>query len=228
MPRPSRRLVAAQDILVERHVGVVLDGDLVVVVDHHQVAQFLGAGQRGCFRRDAFLQVTVRSDHKDVVVERRGAGSGVGVEQAARVALAVGEAHRGSQTLAEGAGGDLHTGGVAVFGVAGDLGAPGAQGLDVVHFQAVTGEEQLQVQREGGVAGGEDKTVTAGPTVIAGIMAHDLLEQHVSNGGQGHGGAGVTVAHLLHGVCGEYTRGVHGAGVLFGPVQRLLKVRHGG
>ena len=44
---PAVGLVALLDVLVERDVGVVLDRDLVVVVDQDQVAELLGAGDRG-------------------------------------------------------------------------------------------------------------------------------------------------------------------------------------
>lgn len=81
-----------------------------------------GAGQRGCFRRDAFLQVTVEAITKMLWSNGEVPGAASASNRPRDVALAVGEAHRGSQTLAEGAGGDLHTGGVAVFEVAGDLG----------------------------------------------------------------------------------------------------------
>ena len=42
---PAVGLVAGQDVLGERHIGVVLDRDVVLVVDHHEVAQFLVSGE---------------------------------------------------------------------------------------------------------------------------------------------------------------------------------------
>ena len=64
-----------------------------------------------------------------------------------------------------------------VFGVAGGESTPGAQGFQIAHFQAVAAEEQLSVQGEGGMAGGEDEAVTAFPAVVGGILVHDLLEE---------------------------------------------------
>jgi hypothetical protein len=115
---PAVGLVALQDILGEGDVGVVLDGDVVLIVDNNEVAEFLVAGQRGSLGRDAFLEVAVGRDHPDGVVEGRLAGGSVGVEEAAHPALGVGEADRGGQALAQRTGGDFHAGGVLVLGVA--------------------------------------------------------------------------------------------------------------
>ena len=54
------------------------------------------------------------------------------------------------------------------------------------------------------------------------VVPHQLLEQKVSGRSQAHRGAGVAVAHLLHGVGGQDTHGVNGALVEVGPGQFLL------
>ena len=81
-------------------------------------------------------------------------------------ALGVREADRGRQALAQRAGGDLHAGGVLVLRVARGQRAPGPQRLQVLQFQAVAGEEQLDVQGQGRVPGGEDEPVAAQPVRI--------------------------------------------------------------
>src|SRR5699024_5141224 len=75
--------VAGGRVLTEGDGGVVLDGDPVVVPDHQQVRQFLGPCQRRGLTGHAFLEVAVGGEHDDRVVERRGAGRGVGIEQSA-------------------------------------------------------------------------------------------------------------------------------------------------
>ena len=75
---PAVGLVALGDVLGEGDVGVVLDGDLVRVVDHDEVAELLVAGERGGLAGHALLQVAVAGDHVDEVVERARAGRGVG------------------------------------------------------------------------------------------------------------------------------------------------------
>ena len=52
---PAVGLVARADVLGERDVGVALDRDLVGVVDHREVAELLGAGDRGGLGADALL-----------------------------------------------------------------------------------------------------------------------------------------------------------------------------
>ena len=78
--------VAGGDVLGQGDVGVVLDGDPVAVVDQRQVAQPLGAGQRGRLGADALLDVAVGGQAVDLVVEERLARGGVGIEQAALAA----------------------------------------------------------------------------------------------------------------------------------------------
>ena len=42
---PAVSLIASGGVLRQRDLGVVLDGDLVGVVHHHEIAELLGAGQ---------------------------------------------------------------------------------------------------------------------------------------------------------------------------------------
>ena len=206
---PVVGLVALRDVFRERDVGVVLDRDLVRVVDDDEVAELLVAGERGGLAGHALLEVAIARDDVDVVVEGAGARGCVRVEQAALVAGGVGESDGRGESLAERPGGDLDAVGVAVLGVAGGLRTPGAQGLEVVELEAVAGEEQLDVLGQRAVPGRQDETVATQPLVIVRIAAHDLLEQQVRGGSQAHRGAGVAVAHLLHGVGGENTCRVH-------------------
>ena len=89
---PAIGLVAGGDVLSERDVRIVFDGDLVRVVDGDQIAQLLVAGQRPGLAGDALLQVAVARDHVDEVVERARARGSIRIEQAALVAGGVREA----------------------------------------------------------------------------------------------------------------------------------------
>ena len=197
---------------------------MVAVPDDDQVAELLVTCERARLGGDAFLHVTLGGDDVDVVVEGGGARCCFGIEHAAHTALCVGETNGGCQALAERAGSDFYTLGVLVFGVAGGEGTPGAQGFQVLHFEAVAAEEQLSVQGEGGVAGGQDEAVTAFPAVVGGILVHDLLEEQVGDRRQAHCGAGVTGSDLFYGVCGEDTCGIYGALVGFCPLEVLCHV----
>ncbi len=221
---PAVGPVALQGVLGQRDVGVVLDRDLVAVVEHDQVPELLGAGQRRGLAGDALLDVAVGGDHVDVVVERAGAGRCIRIEQAAFVARGHRHADRRGQALPERAGGDLHTEGVPELRVARGLGAPGAQRLDVGELQAETAEVQLQVQGEAAVPAGQDEPVAAQPVGVAGVVPHHPLEQRVGQRRQAHRRAGVSVADLLHRVGGQDAHRVDGQRIDVGPVIGMVRL----
>ncbi len=211
--------VAGRDVLAEGDRGVVLDGDLVVVVDHHEVAELLVAGERGGLGAHALLQVAVAAHHVDVVVEQALADRRLGVEQAALAPGGHGHADGVGDALAEGAGRGLDAGGVVDLGMAGGLAAPGAQGLEVLELEAEAAEEELVVEGEAGVAAGQDEPVARDPVGVGGVVAHHLLEQQVGHRRQAHRRPRVTVAHLLHGVHRQDPDGVDRLAVEIGPLQ---------
>jgi hypothetical protein len=116
---PAVGLVPHRDVLAERDVGVVLDGDLVRVVDDGEVAELLVARERRGLGGHPLHEVTVGGENPHVVVEDALAGLGLRVEQSALAALGHGHADRRGQPGAERAGGDLDTLGVVHLGVAG-------------------------------------------------------------------------------------------------------------
>ena len=166
---PVVRIVPGADILAEGDVRVALDGNLVAVVDHDEVAELLVAGEGRSLARDAFLQVAVARDDVDEMVERAGAGVGIRIEQSTFVACGIGESDGGGQTLAERAGGDLDARGVTVFGVTGCLRPPGAVGAQVVELQPVPAKVQLDVLRQRAVTAGEHEPIPTDPCRIARI-----------------------------------------------------------
>jgi len=67
---PAVGLIPGADVLGEGDLGVVLDGDVVVVPQQREVAELLGAGERGGLGADALFEVAVGGEAPDVVVER--------------------------------------------------------------------------------------------------------------------------------------------------------------
>ena len=181
---PAVGLVAGQDILVEGDGGVVLDGDVVVVPDDGDVAELLGAGQRGGLGGHALFEAAVAGDDVDVVVEHGLAQGSLGVEQAVDAAGVHGEADGGGDAGAQRAGGDFNALGVAVLGVARGQGAGCAQGLDVVELETEAGQVELDVLGQRRVAGREDEAVAADPTGVGGVDVHDLVVEEVGGGGE--------------------------------------------
>jgi hypothetical protein len=212
-------------VLGEGGGGVALDGDVVVVVDEDQVAQLLVARERGGLGGDALLQVAVRDDAPDGVVEGRLALRRLGVEQTALVAGGHRHAHRVRDTLPERAGRGLHARGVPVLGVTRRLRTVRAERLQVVQSELVAGEEELGVKGQRGVAGGQDEPVAAGPLRVGGVVSHHLLKDRVRRRGQAHRGARVAVSDLLHGVSSQDAGGVDGSAVEFGPFEAVGALR---
>ena len=220
---PAVGAVAGGGVLGQRDVGVVLDRDLVVVVEHDEVAQLLDGRQRRRLGGHALFHVAVGGDHVDVVVERAGSRGGVGVEQAALVARRHRHADRRGQALAQRAGGDLNALGVPELRVPGRLGAPGAQRLDVGQLEAEAAEVELQVQRQAAVPAGQHEPVAAQPVGVAGVVAHRALKQRVGQRRQAHRRPGMAVADFLHRVGGQHPNGVDGGRVDLGPVVGVVR-----
>lgn len=216
---PAVRLVALKGVLGDGRLRVALDGDVVVVPQQHQVAELLVAGQGGRLVGDALLEAAVARDRVDHVVERGGALGGLRVEQAALVAGGHGHAHRVGDALAEGARGGLHARGVAVLRVAGGLGTPGAEGLQVIQLEAETGQVELGVESQGRVPRGEHETVATDPLRVRRVVSHHLLEEGVCDGGQAHRRTRVAVTDLLDRVRGQDPGGVDSTLVQIGPVE---------
>jgi hypothetical protein len=216
---PAVRLVPGRNVLAQRDPGVVLDRYLVVVVQQDQVAQPVVAGQGADLVADALLDVAVRGEAVDVVVEQRGARLGVRVEQAALAAAGDGHADGVAEALPERAGGGLDAGRVPVLRVTRCLRAPLPQRAQVVQVQAVAGEVELDVERQAGVPAGQDKAVAAGPQRLGRIVPQDALEQQVSRRSEAHRRTGMAVAGALHGVHGQHADRVDRAAVQVGPGQ---------
>ena len=125
------------------------------------------------------------------MVERGVFLRGFRIEQTALETLAVGKADGGSEALAQRAGGHFDTGGQAVLGVTRGTGVSATtEVLEVVQGQAITGEVQLDVLGEGGVATGKDEAITALPVGIVRIVLDEMLVQRVGDGRQGNGEPG--------------------------------------
>jgi hypothetical protein len=100
---------------------------------------------------------------------------------------------------------------VAVLRVARRQRAPRAERLEVGQLETETAEIELHVLRQRRVSRGEDEAVAAEPVRVRGIVAQDPLVQQVRGRREAHRRAGVSVAHLLHGIRGQHASGVHRA-----------------
>ena len=145
---PPVGLVPCCDVLGLGDVGVVLDRDVVVVIEHDEVAELLVPGDSGGLVADAFLHVPVGHEAVDVVIERAGTGGGVRVEQAALAPGRHRHPDRVADALAERAGRGLHAAGVPVLRVPRRQAAPLPVVRYVVQSQAIAGQIQLDVESQ--------------------------------------------------------------------------------
>ena len=223
---PAVGLVAGGDVLGLGDVRVVFDGDVVVVVDHDEVAEPLVPGQRGHLVADAFLDVAVGDEGVDVVVERAAARLGVRVVQSALAARGHGHADRVADALAERPGGGLHARRQAVLGVPGGDAAPGPVGLQVIQGHPVPGQVQLDVQGQARMPARQHETVPARPVRIRRVVPEQSLEEKVGHRGQAHRRARVPVAYFLDRIHRQDPDEIDGALVGCRPV-KLGLIAHG-
>ncbi len=85
--------------------------------------------------------------------------------------------------------------------------------------EAVTGEIELNVESEAGVAAGEHEPIATRPVRVGRIMAHHPLEKQIGGGGEAHRGAGMAVAGPLHRVHRQGAHGCDRASINVGPDQ---------
>lgn len=184
---PAVGLVALLHVLGERDVGAAVDGDLVIVVQHDELAEAQVAGQRRGLRGHALLQAAVAADDVRVVVHDVEA---VLVELGGQVLLGNGQPHGVRDALAQRARGHLDAGRAEVLRVAGRLGAPLAELLELVDGQVVARQVQHAVLQRAGVAVGQHEAVAVAPLGVLGVELHRLAEEHVGHGRAAMGAPG--------------------------------------
>ena len=205
--------VARGDVLAEGHVGVALDRDVVVVIEHDEVAELLVAGEAAGLRRDALLHVAVGDEHQMVWSKTLSPGlaSGSYRPRSRRAAMAMPTAV--AMPWPSGPVVVSTPSGVAVLRVTRGQAAPLPVELEVVEGQAVAGQVELDVEGQAGVPARKHEAVPADPVRVGRVVPEELLEEQVGGGRQAHRGSGVAVAGRLHGVHGQGSDQVDGVAV---------------
>ena len=67
---PTVGLVSRDDILSEGDAGIFFNGNAVVVPEDNQIAQLLGSSEGARLCGDALLNIAIRADHVDEVIEQ--------------------------------------------------------------------------------------------------------------------------------------------------------------
>ncbi len=132
------------------------------------------------------------------------------VEPRRQHALRDGQTDGVGEPLPQGPGGHLHPRGEAALGVAGAQGAPLAEPRQLLQREVVARQVKEGVEQHRGVSGGEDEPIAVGPARVGRIVLQVPRPQHVAQGGQGHGRAGVPGVGGLHAVDGQRADRVDG------------------
>ena len=176
-----------------RHFTV--DGNVVVIVKHDELAQPQRAGQRAGLVADAFHQATVTGENIGVVVndvER------VTVELGRHQALTQRHAHGIGQALPQRASGGFHARGDAEFRMARRLGVHLPEVFQLFHRQVIAAQMQQGIEQHGTVAVGDHETVAVRPAGIARVVLEVVVPQHLRHVGHTHRHAGVSGVGFLH------------------------------
>jgi hypothetical protein len=129
-------------------VGAAIDGDTVIVEQHHQLVELEMPGECAGLVAHAFHQAAIAGDHPGAVVDQALA------EFCRQQAFRERHAHGSCQALAKRAGGHFDGRVLVIFRVAGGHGMKLAEGFQVVDIHAlVPGEVQQCVKQHGTVAG---------------------------------------------------------------------------
>ncbi len=201
--RPAGRLEPLH--LVDR-VGQrqrAVDGDAVVVEQHHELVQLEVSGQRDRLLADAFHQVAVGREHIGVVVDD------VLAELRGKVRFGNRHADRVGKALAERPGGGLDPRGHVALGMARGERAGLPEALDLRHGHLRIAEEmQHGIEQHRAVPGREHEPVAVGPGGVVRVEFHRLGEQDGRDIGRAHGQSGMARFCLLDRVHGERSDGI--------------------
>ena len=147
-----------QRLAAHDRLGAAVDLQAVAVQEHAQVGKLIVGGKHEGLPALAFLHLAVAHDGKDV-------------DGLARVLGTQGHAAGGRDALAQAAGGHIHARGLVHVGVALQIAADLAQGLEVFHRE-VTALGQRCIQCRGGMALGQHQTVAVGLLRVLRVNVH--------------------------------------------------------
>ena len=164
---PAVGFKALAHIFGESQVGVALDGDVVVVVEADQFFEPQVPCEAGGLLAHAFHHVAVTDDGVGAVVHDLVTRT---VELLRQEAFRHGHSRGVAKTLPQRTRGGLNANRMAKFRVAGRLGTPLAEVLQLLHRQVITREMQEAIEQHGGVPARQYETVAVEPMRILRIV----------------------------------------------------------
>ena len=176
---------------------VAVDGDVVVVVERDQLAEAQRPRQRAGLVRYAFHEAAVAEKDPRPVVDDHVPRS---VETRGQHPLRDRHSHRIRDSLSQGSGGGLHTGRIAVLGVARSHRAELAEARDLVQRQRMAAEVEQRIEEHRSVPVRDHESVAIRPGRIGGIMLQVVVPQHLGDVGHSHRHPRVAGARALNSV----------------------------
>ena len=202
---PAVRLETLRGVISKPAVNFAIDGDAVVVVEEHKLAEAQGACQGSHFVGDTFHEAAVAEERIGVVINNLVART---VELRCQGLLGNGETNGVGNALAEGAGGRFNARGVAIFGMARGLGVQLTEILDVVDGNVVTAQVQQGVLQHGAVTVGQHEAVPVGPLRVGRVVAQVIVPQYLGDIRHTHGRTRVAGLGFLNRIHAQRANGV--------------------
>ena len=199
---PLRGFETRDLIGVVRQGHRAIDGDVVVVPHHDELAQFVAAGEGNRLLAYAFHQAAVARDDIGVVIHD------LCPVLRAQHLFGHGETDRIGDALAERAGGGLNRVGEEVLRVPGCARAHLAEVFQLFDGELLVAcQVQQRIQQHGAMARRQDKAVTIRPKRVGRIKFQVLFEKHGCNIGHAHRHAGVARIGGGDGIEGQRANG---------------------
>ena len=174
------------------------------------------SGERGGLGGASLHHAAVAGDDEDAVVHQSGL-----LQPGFRGEVALGDRHAdaGGEPAAERAGGDVHTGSVAVFRMPRGAAVPLAEVAELLHRKAVAEEVEQAVLQHRTVSSGKYEAVAAEPVRILRVVTHILVPQRESEIRTPQRHARMARLRLLDRFRGEHPDRIGG-------VQRFFEIEH--
>ena len=192
---PAVGLEPAAHILREGQSGVAVDGDVVVVIHHGELAQAQVPRDRGGLAGHPLHEVAVAGECPHPMIHDRVVGP---VEVIGEKTLRDSHPDGVGEPLPQWAGCRLHAGGMPALGVAGCAGSPLPEVPDFLQREIVPAQVQQGVEQHRGMPAGKHEPIAVGPLGITRIMTEKTAPEHVRGGREGHRRAGVPGLSLLY------------------------------
>ena len=201
---PAIGFEAAQCVVAKPGFNRAIDGDAVIVIEHHQPGQAPDARQRAGLMRDTFHEAAIASEHPGEVIDDRQA---LAIELACEQALGQGHADRIGQPLTERPGGGLDTGREADLRMPGCLRVQLAKVAKIIDRERIAAQMQQRIEQHRAMAIGQHEAITVEPAGLRRVVFEMSGPQRDGNVGHAHRHAGMTGARALHCVHGKHPDG---------------------